>query len=50
MSIQTILLLTSIGLAAGMLSGMVGIGGGMGIVGKLETSIGASVWLLPVRL
>lgn len=42
MSIQTILLLTSIGLAAGMLSGMVGIGGGMVIVPALVFLLGLS--------
>ncbi len=42
MSIQTILLLTAIGLAAGMLSGMVGIGGGMVIVPALVFLLGLS--------
>jgi uncharacterized membrane protein YfcA len=42
MSIQTILLLTSIGLAAGMLSGMDGIGGGMVIVPALVFLLGLS--------
>jgi uncharacterized membrane protein YfcA len=42
MSIQTILLLTLIGLAAGMLSGMVGIGGGMVIVPALVFLLGLS--------
>jgi uncharacterized membrane protein YfcA len=42
MSIQTILLLTSIGLAAGMLSGMVGIGGGVVIVPALVFLLGLS--------
>ena len=42
MSIQTILLLTTIGLAAGMLSGMVGIGGGVVIVPALVFLLGLS--------
>ncbi|MEN9968733.1 MAG: hypothetical protein RIR94_913 [Bacteroidota bacterium] len=42
MSIQTILLLTLIGLAAGMLSGMVGIGGGVVIVPALVFLLGLS--------
>jgi uncharacterized protein len=42
MSLQTILLLTLIGLAAGMLSGMVGIGGGVVIVPALVFLLGLS--------
>ena len=42
MSIQTILLLTLIGLAAGILSGMVGIGGGVVIVPALVFMLGLS--------
>ena len=42
MSIQTILLLTLIGLAAGILSGMVGIGGGVVIVPALVFLLGLS--------
>jgi uncharacterized membrane protein YfcA len=42
MSIQTILLLTLIGLAAGMLSGLVGIGGGVVIVPALVFLLGLS--------
>ena len=40
MSLQTILLLTIIGLAAGVLSGMVGIGGGVIIVPALVFILG----------
>ena len=40
MSIQTILLLTVIGLAAGILSGMVGIGGGVVLVPALVFLLG----------
>ena len=40
MSLQTILLLTLIGLAAGVLSGMVGIGGGVIIVPALVFILG----------
>jgi uncharacterized membrane protein YfcA len=42
MSLQTILLLTLIGLAAGMLSGLVGIGGGVVIVPALVFLLGLS--------
>lgn len=42
MSLQTILILALIGLAAGMLSGMVGIGGGMVIVPALVFILGLS--------
>lgn len=42
MSLQTILLLTLIGLAAGMLSGMVGVGGGIVIVPALVFLLGLS--------
>lgn len=42
MSLQTILILALIGLAAGMLSGMVGIGGGMVIVPGLVFILGLS--------
>jgi uncharacterized membrane protein YfcA len=42
MSVQTILILTLIGLAAGMLSGMVGIGGGVVIVPALVFLLGLS--------
>ena len=40
MSVQTILLLTVIGLAAGILSGMVGIGGGVVLVPALVFLLG----------
>lgn len=42
MSVQTILILVIIGLAAGMLSGMVGIGGGVVIVPALVFLMGLS--------
>lgn len=42
MSLQTIFILALIGLAAGMLSGMVGIGGGMVIVPALVFILGLS--------
>lgn len=42
MSVQTILILGLIGLAAGMLSGMVGIGGGVVIVPALVFLLGLS--------
>jgi hypothetical protein len=42
MSLQTILLLTLIGLAAGMLSGLVGVGGGIVIVPALVFLLGLS--------
>ena len=42
MTIQTILLLAIIGLAAGILSGMIGIGGGIIIVPALVLILGFS--------
>lgn len=42
MSLQTIFMLTLIGLAAGLLSGMVGIGGGVVIVPALVFLLGLS--------
>lgn len=42
MSLQTIFILTLIGLAAGLLSGMVGIGGGVVIVPALVFLLGLS--------